>query len=155
MKHRHLAAAALVLLLAGCASTPTYGPAGSSGFGYSEQAIEANRYRVSYKARSPVEAEDGALRRAAELTRQQGYDFFTVTSRSLERDRGRSPRSSIGIGGGTGGRRSGVGVGVNVPLGGGGSDDATARLEIVMGRGEKADDPRSYSAAAVLSNLGS
>jgi hypothetical protein len=144
-------AAALLVLLAGCASTPSYGPASSSGYGYTEQAIESGRYRVTYKGRDVSEAEDGALRRAAELTRDQGFDVFTVTSRSLDRDR-RAPRSSVGIGGGTGGRRSGVGVGVNVPLGGG-SEAVTVRLEIVMGRGARPDDPRSYEAASVLSNL--
>jgi hypothetical protein len=154
MKHTQMAAAALALLAAGCAGTPAYGPAEGSGFGYREQAIESARYRVTYRAKSPVEAEDGALRRAAELTRQQGYDYFTVTARSVDRERSASPRSSIGIGGGTGGRRSGVGVGVNVPLGGGGSETATARLEIFMGRGQKPGDPRSYDAGAVLSNLG-
>ncbi|MCQ8183943.1 CC0125/CC1285 family lipoprotein [Parvularcula maris] len=155
MKHHQMAAAALVFLAAGCAGTPAYGPAEGSGFGYREQAIETTRYRVSYKAKSPIEAEDGALRRAAELTRQKGFDHFTVTARNVDRERSASPRSSVGIGGSTGGRRSGVGLGVSVPLGGSGSESATARLEIVMGNGAKPDDPRSYDAAAVLSNLGS
>lgn len=149
---KHLVSALAVLVLAACASTPAYGPAGSNGFGYAEQRIETGRYRVTFKARDAVSAEDGALRRAAELTRQNGYDHFTVVSRDVSRQRDRSG-SSIGIGGSTGSRRSGIGVGVSVPLGGG-SEEVTTRLEIVMGKGSKPDDPRAYDANAVLGNLG-
>ncbi|MEM1381484.1 MAG: hypothetical protein AAGH41_12750 [Pseudomonadota bacterium] len=138
--------------LAACASTSAYGPASGDGFGYSEQAIEAGRFRVTYKASNPSAAENGALRRAAELTKSNGFDYFKVVSRDLQRERSRS-NSSVGIGGGTGGRRGGVGVGVSVPLGGG-SERTTARLEVVMFKGERPDEPESYDAASILSNLG-
>ncbi|MEM9838928.1 MAG: hypothetical protein AAF830_07195 [Pseudomonadota bacterium] len=141
-----------LLLLAACASSGTYGPASGGGFGYTQQAIEDNRYRVTFKARDASEAEDGALRRAAEITVEQGFDHFTVVSRDLAREQ-RGPNSSVGIGGGSIGRRSGVGVGVSVPLGGT-NETVTARLEIVMGRGEKPEGPRSYRARGILSNLG-
>lgn len=140
------------VLLAACATGGTYGPASGSGFGYTDQAIEANRYRVTYKASDVSVAENGALRRAAELTVEQGLDHFTVVSRDLARDR-RGPSSSVGIGGGSIGRRSGVGVGVSVPLTGG-NENTTVRIEIVMGRGEKPEGPRSYNARSILSNLG-
>jgi len=148
---RPIPALALFIVLAACASTNTYGPATGSGFGYTDQAIESNRYRISFRAGDASFAENGALRRAAELTRQQGFDYFTVVSRDLERERTNSG-SSVGLGGSTGGRRSGVGIGVSVPLGGQ-SERVTARLEIVMGREERPDDPRSYSAKSILNNL--
>lgn len=140
------------MILGACASTTVYGPAASGGgYGYSDQAIEANRHRVTFRGRNRQEADDGALRRAAEVTEAKGFDHFTIVSRDLE-TRQRSSGSSIGIGGATGGRNSSIGLGVNVPLGGG-SEDVTVRLEIVMGQGERPDAPRSYDAASVLSNL--
>ncbi|MFC3301867.1 CC0125/CC1285 family lipoprotein [Parvularcula lutaonensis] len=149
---KQIVSALALVMVAACAGTPDYGPANARGFGYAEQQIETGRYRVSYKARNAVEAEDGALRRAAELTRMRGFDYFTVVSRDVSRERS-GGGSSIGIGGATGGRRSGVGVGLSVPLGGG-SEEVTTRLEIVMGKGSKPDDPRAYDANAVLGNLG-
>ena len=142
---------ATLLVAAACATPTPYGPASEGGFGYSEQAIEANRYRVSYRANDPVVAEDGALRRAAELTLQNGYSYFTVISRDNDRTT-TGPRSSVGIGGGNFGRRTGAGVGVNVPISGG-SQRVTTRLEIVMGRGEQPDGPRTYDANETLRNL--
>ena len=144
---------ASALILGACASTTDYGPAASGGgYGYSDQAIETNRHRVSFRGRNRQEAEDGALRRAAEVTQEKGFDHFTVVSRDLDTQR-RTNGSSIGIGGATGGRNSCIGLGVNVPLGGG-SEDVTVRLEIIMGAGDRPDAPRSYDASSVLGNLG-
>lgn len=143
---------ATLTVLAACASSTAYAPASGGGFGYSDQAIESNRYRVSYRGRSADDAEAGALRRAAELTLQNGFDYFTVVSRDVMAERS-GPQSSVGIGGSTGGWRSGVGIGVSVPISGGGSRDTTIRIEIVMGSGEKPDNPRSYDAQTVLTNL--
>lgn len=142
---------ASALALGACASTPSYGPAAGSGYGYSEQAIEANRHRITYRGKSAQEADDGALRRAAEITRLKGLDHFTIVSRDVESRRS-GPRSSVGIGGSTGGRRSGIGLGVNVPLGGG-REDVTVRIEIIMGSGERPENERSYDARSVLGNL--
>lgn len=138
--------------LAACAATPVYGPASSSSdFGYTEQKIEDDRYRVTYRDNSQLAADDNALRRAAELTLQNGQDWFRIVSRDLTRERGRSG-TSVGIGGATGGRNSSVGVGVQVPLGGG-RDDVTVRLEFVMGSGQAPEDQSVYDAQAVLGNM--
>lgn len=146
---------ALALLLGGCAVTPSYGPAmDANDFGYRDRAIEDDRYRVAYRGKDSGSATDGALRRAAELTVQSGYDFFTVVSRDLEserRRRGRGP--SVGVGGSTGGwGGSRVGIGVNLPLGDSGGADV-ARVEFVMGRGVKPASNDSYNARAVLERL--
>ena len=148
---RFVAALALGLTAAACTTTDVYRAADGNGFGYTDQAIENNRYRVSYRSNEASLAEDGALRRAAEITVRQGYDYFTVVARDLARER-TGARSSVGVGGGSFGRRSGIGVGVNVPLGGQ-SERVTARLEIVMANGERPDDPRAYAAQSILRNL--
>ncbi|MEM6914474.1 MAG: hypothetical protein AAF511_10920, partial [Pseudomonadota bacterium] len=140
------------LLLTACASAPVYGPSDGNSFGYREQIIETGRFRVSYFADDRQEADNGALRRAAELTLQEGFDHFIVTSQSSETER-QAPRSSVGIGGGTGGRRSGFGLGVSVPIGET-SEEVTTWLEIVMGAGPKpADAIQAYDAQETLNNL--
>ncbi|MEM1409718.1 MAG: hypothetical protein AAGG79_03105, partial [Pseudomonadota bacterium] len=96
-------------------------------------------------------AENGALRRAAELTIANRFDVFTVVARDLERE-ATGPRSSIGIGGGNAGRRTGLGVGVQVPVGGQ-SERVTARLEVLMSRGPKPDGNNTYDARSILSNI--
>jgi hypothetical protein len=82
---------ALTLLLAACAtSTATpYQPRGESGYGYSEQAIEANRLRLSFRGNSLTErdtVETYLLFRAAEVTVERGYDYFVTTQRATDRD---------------------------------------------------------------------
>ena len=142
------------LALVACASTPAYGPAeGGSDYGYRSQVIEDGRYRVSYRAKELALAEDGALRRAAELATQQGADWFTVVSRNAEGGRVRAGGPSVGIGGGTGGRGGGVGLGVSLPLGGGGSAPVTVSMEVVTGTGVKPDGPQTYDARSVLANV--
>jgi hypothetical protein len=147
-----LPALALALVLAGCATSSGYGPATSgSSSGYTEQKIEETRYRVSYRANNPDFAENGALRRAAELTLAEGYDWFTVVTRDLERTRS-GGGSSVGLGGGNIGRRGGVGVGVSVPLSQP-RERVNARVEILMGSGERPEGPRSYDARSLVTNL--
>lgn len=151
--------AALLLAVSGlaaCASNPGYGPADkASDLGYRSQTIEEGRYRISYRGQSLTDAEDGALRRAAEVAVDTGADWFTVVSRSADGG-GQRVRGgpSVGIGGSTGGRRGGVGLGVSLPLGGGTrSAPVTVSMEIVTGLGEKPGDPQSYDARSVLVNV--
>ena len=144
------------LFLAACASVPTYGPADTaSSYGYRERPIEEGRYRVSYRARDLPAAEDGALRRAAELTLTRGETWFTVVSRAAESEGVRRSGPSIGLGGSTGGwRGGGVGVGVSLPIGGGASADATVYLEVLTGSGPRPEGPETYDAAQVAANVG-
>lgn len=78
------------LLLSGCASqSPTnnsvYKPAKNSGFGYKETLLASNTYRVEFKsAGSTKAAQNYALLRAAELTNEQGYDWFVVTKHDVD-----------------------------------------------------------------------
>ena len=76
------------LAMAGCATGaygPVYEPANSQyDDGFSETRIDQNRYRVQYRiAGGDVQlAQDWALRRAAELTLNQRYDWFQILSRN-------------------------------------------------------------------------
>jgi hypothetical protein len=151
--------------LAACATAPPppYTAAASpSSLGFSETQIESNRYFVTYRAPSGADAavlQDYALLRAAELTLQNGRDWFWVDRRSMDEMHARSSGSSVGIGvgGGSWGRRSGasVGVGVNFPLGGGqsGPRARSATVEIRLGEGPKPDDPNAYDARSTAANL--
>jgi hypothetical protein len=143
------------LLLAACATAPVYGPAASpSDYGYREQPIEEGRYRVSYRGKTLAAAEDGAIRRAADLAVANGYDWFTVVSRSAEGVGARRGGPTVGVGGSSGGwRGGGVGVGVSLPLGGGRSNEAVVSLEVLMGDGLKPEGPQTYDARSVLANI--
>lgn len=85
---RKLALGALALLTAaGCASH--YGPGyerarGPHDTGYHEVRLDDNRYRVQYRVGRDGYglAEDLAMRRAAELTREGGYDWFQIVGRN-------------------------------------------------------------------------
>lgn len=145
-------------LLAACATTVPYGPAAKDGAkGYSEQAIENNRYRVSYRDNAVDTARANALRRAAEITLEQNADWFRIVNAyNDDLSSTRSGGTSVSIGGSTGsrGRSSvGVGIGIGLPLGGGSSGPVTHVLEILTRTGDKPADADVYDARSVLSNL--
>ena len=143
------------LMLSACATaTTSYGPATmKNGLGYRETQIESNRYRVVFRGGpdlKPDGVEDYALRRAAELTIQNGGAWFHVVNRSTEFVGGAAPGgSSISMGGSTGSYGSGVGVGIGLDLSGDTRKYETT-LEIVTGTGMKPDDPSVYNAAEIL-----
>ena len=78
------------LVAAGCVSSagPRYERAsGPNDFGYYDTRISENRYSVQYRAdEAGPYAEDFAMRRAAELTLDRGYQWFQVISRSRNFD---------------------------------------------------------------------
>jgi len=152
----------LVALLAACASAPAYAPAvESTGTGFSHVQVEDNRFFVTYRAKGGADArliEDYALLRAADLTLQQGREWFIVDRRSTDALSGSSsgPRVGVSVGGGSIGRRSGVGVGVGVtmPVGGGGARATAATLEVRTGWGERPEDAANvYDARSVATSL--
>ncbi|WP_312138777.1 CC0125/CC1285 family lipoprotein [Brevundimonas sp.] len=87
-----LLAVAGALALGACASTATpYQPAGLNGQrgGYAEQRLEQDRYRVSFAGNSVTSREQvemSLLLRAAELTVENGYDWFQTVDRATDRD---------------------------------------------------------------------
>lgn len=65
-----------------------YQPAVGGGFGYEQQRIESDRFRVSFSGNSLTDrqtVENYLLFRAAELTVADGRDYFIVVSRDVER----------------------------------------------------------------------
>jgi hypothetical protein len=160
---RLLVAGLAALSLSACATAPTvYQPAaGPNAVGYSEYRIEPDRWRVTFRGGPGAPAgyvNDLALRRAADLAVQQGYDWFRVYDRMMEGQPDRGPRMSVGVGGGSsdyswrrgGGTSVGVGLGTSFNLGGGPS--VTATLEVLMGRGPKPAD--AYDAREIQRSVG-
>jgi len=92
----HVGLAALVglaVMLTGCATATPYQPdipgQRVSG-GYSNERISENRYRVNFAGNcftSRDRVEGYLLYRAAELTVETGYDWFSIIDRLTERDR--------------------------------------------------------------------
>ncbi len=83
--------AASALTLAACATSTAYAPQGYNGQrgGYAEQRLENDRYRVTFSGNSVTSREQvemGLLLRAAELTTESGYDWFSTVNRATDRD---------------------------------------------------------------------
>ena len=155
---RLLAPLVLVLALTACATAPSaYGPAyGPRSAGYSEYRIEPGRYRVIYQGgpgAPPQQVADYALLRAADLTLEQGYDWFRITDRATDGRPDRGPRLSLGTGGGSFGGRTAVGIGVGTTFSLGGGPAVAQSIEVMMGRGQRPSDPNAYDARAVHDSL--
>ena len=101
-------AAALVVAgtVAACTTGPLYRPRGPGDVvGYSDQRLTDNRFRVTFSGGSGTRrelVEDFLLRRAAEVTLQNGYTHFVFDARDTEaRTYYRNffgPRASFGFG---------------------------------------------------------
>ena len=82
----------LTLLLSGvlvaCSSATQYQAAEKrGGQGYTETQLGKDRYRITFTGNSVTDKEtvsDYALLRAAELTLQEGYDWFHLVARDNE-----------------------------------------------------------------------
>ena len=150
MKRIALAAACLVLLSA-CETT---GSARPPPVGASYQDIDAGRLRVTFRGSSRMsdpEVRDRALLRAAELTLERGYDWFTITDRYGEIAPPTRPRITVGLGTAAFGRRSAVCVGGSTSFGGEGTFVET--LEISLGRGPRPPGPDAYDARGVADTI--
>ena len=177
-----LASIALAGLVAACTTATPYQPniAGQkvSG-GFSEMRVEENRYRVTFSGNSLTSrqtVEGYLLYRAAELTVEQGFDWFAIVDRNTDVDRrtyvDSDPFFSPWYGPGYGywrpsWRYYGGGYGWRSwdpywgdPFWADRMDVRTiekfeASAEVIMHRGAKpADDPRAFDARAVVTNLG-
>ncbi len=86
---RRLMLAVAAGLLAACATATPYqpAPAGAGNYGFSEQQIENNRVRITFRGNTLTEretVETYLLYRAAEVTLQGGRDYFIVANRDTE-----------------------------------------------------------------------
>ena len=84
-----LAAIAIAAAAAGCVSPTPYQPLVPERGGYSQERLSENRYRVVFKGNAhtrPQQVERFLLRRAAELTLENGYEWFRATGKAVEGD---------------------------------------------------------------------
>jgi hypothetical protein len=80
--------AALLLGLAACATATPYQPQ-QRGYGYAEQRLETNRYKVVFAGNSSTPrqtVENYLLYRAAEVTLLNGYDYFVLADQNTQSD---------------------------------------------------------------------
>ncbi|MBR9825180.1 MAG: hypothetical protein GYB36_05170 [Alphaproteobacteria bacterium] len=161
-----LAASAMVA----CSSMPTpYQPAVGSRWGYEETQIESNRFRVSFGGNSLTDretVETYLLYRAAELTVEQGYDYFEVVQRATDSETRYLHSDPYGYGPYYGGFNVRYSYyhprwgwrGWHDPF----WDDVHTReitrfeasAEIIMGRGTKPNTANAFDARDVMANLG-
>ncbi len=84
-----LTVVAAIALLSACATTTPYQAASNPGAfdGYSQTMIEHDRARVSFGGNSLTDketVENYLLYRAAEITKERGFDYFMLTKRDTE-----------------------------------------------------------------------
>ena len=130
--------------------------------GTPDQQIEGNRYRVSFDGNASTPREDVQnylLYRAAELTVQSGFDYFTIVDNDLHRSTryyNQAYVDDFGYAGYSRDRRHYrryIGPrfvsGTSYPI-----DEYSSTADIVMAKGEKpADDAKAYDALDVLQRL--
>jgi hypothetical protein len=150
--------AGAVLALAACAADPTpYQPA-ANGYGFTQQKIEDNRYRVTIAGNTSTNLDPVRhymLVRAAETTIESGNDYFIVVDQNTESSTSYRGTGSSPFGFGTG-YRGGGGVGIGISTFSAYPDDSyTSWADIVVGKGPKpAGDLNAYDARDVLSSIG-
>ena len=163
--------------MAGCATSTPYQPqtiASDVEGGYSSDQLAADRYRVEFRGNqftSREQVETYLLFRAAELARQNGFDWFrtvrTNTDEDVQQRLVREPfyPGRYGYFGSTWGYYGG-GFGWRIwdpfvtpgPFLGGGIDVRTieryrATATIAMGRGAPPSDPSIFNADRVIAEL--
>ena len=149
---------AAALLLASCAEPTAYAPA-AGRYGYAEQQVENDRYRITFAGNS-VTARDTVeiylIYRAAELTRALGYDYFEVADKDTEKSTRFFVTENFSGDSGRFDRRFGYGFGAGFATGAARPVvEYEGALNIVVRRGAKpADRASAYDARDVLRRLG-
>lgn len=153
-----------VLLLGACASQSAYRPAeDADAYGYYSRALGSDRYVVGYNGNSVMSessVRDYALFHAAELTMQEGKDWFRVVereSRSVEKPGAGVARHetayvaqrSCGLLACSSSIRPVMYTSIGVEAASG-RTAWSSRLEIVMGSGSLPEDAGSYYEADAL-----
>lgn len=151
--------------LAACATPTPFQPADSSGYGFADQRIESDRYRISFRGNSLTkreQVETALLLRAAEVTLENGYDHFIIVSDETEK----TTETRVTDLGPRYGAFGYYGFGPfpyytrGYPWGWVGSDVSVRESQrysavayIVLGRGPKPDELTAYDAREVQQNL--
>ncbi len=150
-----LAAILALFALAACAKpTPYQAAADRSGYGYSEQTIGKDQYRIGFNGNGITTRQtvDRYLRyRAAELTDEKGFDYFIVGERKEYIDpqglAGRQSQISFA-------RRQEllIGSGIRARFGEEVVDQFGAEIDILMQKGDAPASANVYKAADVLAD---
>jgi hypothetical protein len=163
--------AAATLTLAACETATPYQPVGAhpsaEAGGYSETQIEAGRWRVTFAGNALTSrdtVERYLLYRSAELTLQQGFDWFAATDRATDKrtETFVDPYFGAYWGPRWGFYRRGYGWGWGrwgdpywgAPLDVEQTSEFRASSEIVMGKGPKPADRSAFDAHSVVEHLG-
>lgn len=150
------AAVAIAVVLGGCATATPYQSATDGHYGYAEQRIESNRYRITFTGNSDTPkqtVENYLLYRAAELTLQSGFDYFVFASDNTDANTRylRTFDGYWGWGSYYWGPHSALGLGTSTatPI-----TEYAAQASVVMFAGKKkADDVKAFDAHEVRQNL--
>lgn len=143
------------LSLLACAGPTAYKQAtGDSEFGYSQQKLQADRYRVKFAGNSKTTretVENYLLYRAAELTLEQGGDYFIVQSEDVQRN---VERRTAVTGAGFGFSPFFFGAGLGGTAATSSKEDFTAYGTITIREGTPAsENTRAYDARELKANL--
>lgn len=159
MRNRNLITAGFVtslsLALAACATATPYQPA-RDGQGYSEQRLESNRYKILFAGNSITPrqtVENYLLYRSAEVTLQNGYDYFVIADTATDAQTQYSQTFSGGFGSYFWGPYYGPGFGVNsgtsIPR-----TEYEAQANILVFKGAKPlNDVKAFNAREIKANL--
>ena len=164
LKHFSIFALLGVVALSACSTETPYGPRGEGrGYGFSDQRIETNRYRVTFRGNSLTSretVENYLLYRSAELTLNKDFDYFIVVKDDTEKSTSyrttgspdpyfyygsgrRFPYYGTGFRWGPGYSRADIHE----------STKYNAVAYILMYKGEKPREANAYDAASVRDNL--
>ncbi|MFN3815635.1 CC0125/CC1285 family lipoprotein [Brevundimonas sp.] len=169
MRRVILASVAALALTACATATPYQAASPQARGGYSEMQIEQNRFRVGFAGNSVTSRETVEmylLYRAAELTAQNGFEWFQTVDRVTDRDTryvaSPDPWFSSHYGPYWGPSWRFYHRGYWSPWGSSWGRDMDVReitrfeanTEILMGRGAKPNDPNAFDAREVLQNVG-
>ncbi|WP_127347246.1 CC0125/CC1285 family lipoprotein [Pseudidiomarina mangrovi] len=158
----------ITMLLMACSSQPEYRAAQGSGYGYQATKLSATQLRVSFKARGSdaEKAMDYALLRAAEVTLEQGYDWFIITHReTLLNNERLTTRAGLGYSNSrdvvtrcglvscTTASYPSQEFSAGIHIGGDRSGDIQSIIEIKLGQGIRPDTDASFDAIEVIRHL--
>lgn len=161
----------LAIALTACAgsSKMNYMAANDPGdYGYYASALEEDRYRVAYKVRGDdvSTAKDYAMLRAAELTLQNGYDWFEIVDRNTNSEQeGRYPEARMRVAATTYNECGLLGCTtvtrpafIDTTYSDRINNDNTSKstvtfIEVVMGNGETPDGGNIYDARSLIENI--
>jgi hypothetical protein len=148
-------ASGLALALAACATATPYQPAVKGGLGYGEQRLESNRYKITFAGNSLTPrqtVETYLLYRAAEVTLQNGYDYFVVVDQATDSQTSYSQNFNGGFGSYYWGPfypGYGASMGTSVPR-----TEYEAQANILVFKGQKsATDVKAFDARDLKANL--